>query len=54
VYGVEDAWKCLDKKWVLFNGDSNHVDTVYNLLYHVLGLKVNRPQVQSVQSVQSE
>jgi hypothetical protein len=40
VFGVEDAWQCLDKKWILLNGDSNHVDTVYNLLYHVLGLKV--------------
>ena len=40
LFGVEEAWQCLDQKWLLFNGDSNHVDTVYNLLYHVLALPV--------------
>jgi hypothetical protein len=33
-----EAWKCMDGKWLLMNGDSNHVDTAYNLLYSILGM----------------
>lgn len=36
IFTGESAWKCLDKRWIFFWGDSNHVDTIRNLLYFVL------------------
>ncbi|KAJ3683841.1 hypothetical protein LUZ60_014068 [Juncus effusus] len=39
IFTQESAWKCLDKKWLFFWGDSNHVDTIRNLLNFVLGLE---------------
>ncbi|KAK8928200.1 hypothetical protein KSP39_PZI017295 [Platanthera zijinensis] len=38
VFDAAAAWRCLAGKWVLFWGDSNHVDTIRNLLNFVLGL----------------
>ncbi|KAF3326164.1 hypothetical protein FCM35_KLT09244 [Carex littledalei] len=38
IFTQEMAWQCLDKKWLFFWGDSNHVDTIRNLLNFVLGL----------------
>ncbi|PKA60890.1 hypothetical protein AXF42_Ash006525 [Apostasia shenzhenica] len=32
------AWRCLHGHWLLFWGDSNHVDTIRNLLTFVLGI----------------
>ncbi|KAL3692429.1 hypothetical protein R1sor_006080 [Riccia sorocarpa] len=37
IFTKEEAWKCLDKKWLFFWGDSNHIDTIRNLLNFVLG-----------------
>ncbi|XP_020085732.1 uncharacterized protein LOC109708416 [Ananas comosus] len=37
IFAGEQAWDCLAKKWIFFWGDSNHVDTVRNLLHFVLG-----------------
>ncbi|KAG6488743.1 uncharacterized protein LOC122005169 [Zingiber officinale] len=37
VFTQESAWRCLRNKWLFFWGDSNHVDTIRNLLNFVLG-----------------
>lgn len=44
VFSGESAWNCLRNRWVFFWGDSNHVDTIRNLLNFVLGV----PAVSSV------
>jgi hypothetical protein len=38
IYKPSEAWDCLDGKWLFFWGDSNHVDTIRNLLNFVLEL----------------
>ncbi|PUZ66107.1 hypothetical protein GQ55_3G280200 [Panicum hallii var. hallii] len=38
LFAVDAAWRCLDGKWLFFWGDSNHVDTIRNLLTFVLGV----------------
>lgn len=38
ILSADEAWRCLDGKWLFFWGDSNHVDTIRNLLNFVLGL----------------
>ncbi|XP_020580613.1 uncharacterized protein LOC110024796 [Phalaenopsis equestris] len=38
LFEQSSAWRCLRGKWLLFWGDSNHVDTIRNLLNFVLGL----------------
>ncbi|GLJ11115.1 hypothetical protein SUGI_0143490 [Cryptomeria japonica] len=38
IFDTREAWRCLDKKWLFFWGDSNHGDTIRNLLNFVLGL----------------
>lgn len=44
LFTQEAAWRCLGGRWLFFWGDSNHVDTVRNMLNFVVGL----PEVQSV------
>ncbi|KAH7677046.1 SGNH hydrolase protein [Dioscorea alata] len=44
IFTQELAWNCLDRQWLFFWGDSNHVDTIRNLLNFVLGL----PEIKSV------
>jgi hypothetical protein len=39
LFEADAAWCSLDGKWLFFWGDSNHVDTVRNLLSFVLGVK---------------
>ncbi|KAK3135678.1 hypothetical protein QOZ80_5BG0422080 [Eleusine coracana subsp. coracana] len=38
LFKADAAWRCLDRKWLFFWGDSNHVDTIRNLLSFVLGV----------------
>lgn len=38
LFTADAAWRCLDGKWLFFWGDSNHVDTIRNLLTFVLGV----------------
>ena len=38
LFTADAAWRCLDSKWLFFWGDSNHVDTIWNLLAFVLGV----------------
>lgn len=38
LFEADAAWRCLDGKWLFFWGDSNHVDTIRNLLTFVLGI----------------
>ncbi|GAB2294918.1 hypothetical protein Dimus_029109 [Dionaea muscipula] len=44
LFTVEDAWSCLHKRWIFLWGDSNHVDTVRNILFFFLGV----PQLEVV------
>ncbi|CAN6872177.1 unnamed protein product [Brassica oleracea] len=37
LFSGDSAWGCLRNKWIFFWGDSNHVDTIRNLLNFVLG-----------------
>ena len=37
IFTHDQAWRCLNKKWLFFWGDSNHVDTIRNLLNFALG-----------------
>jgi hypothetical protein len=39
LFTADAAWRCLDGKWLFFWGDSNHVDTIRNLLTFVLGVE---------------
>lgn len=38
IFELQEAWDCLDGRWLFFWGDSNHQDTLRNLLYFVLGI----------------
>lgn len=44
IFTQDVAWKCLRNRWLFFWGDSNHVDTIRNMLNFVLG----RSDVDSV------
>jgi hypothetical protein len=44
MYSAESAWNCLKNRWIFFWGDSNHVDTIRNMLNFILDL----PEVHSV------
>jgi len=44
LYSAESAWNCLKNRWIFFWGDSNHVDTIRNMLNFVLDL----PEIRSV------
>jgi len=44
MYSAESAWNCLKNRWIFFWGDSNHVDTIRNILNFILDL----PEVYSV------
>ncbi|XP_010524790.1 PREDICTED: uncharacterized protein LOC104802744 [Tarenaya hassleriana] len=38
LFSGDSAWECLKNRWIFFWGDSNHVDSIRNLLNFVLGL----------------
>ncbi|KAE8704577.1 SNARE associated Golgi protein family isoform 1 [Hibiscus syriacus] len=44
LFSVDSGWNCLKNRWIFFWGDSNHVDTIRNMLNFVLGL----PEIKSV------
>ncbi|KAJ4722366.1 Cytochrome P450 family protein [Melia azedarach] len=44
MYSAKSAWNCLKNRWIFFWGDSNHVDTLRNMLNFVLDL----PDIKSV------
>ncbi|KAL2654047.1 hypothetical protein R1flu_022175 [Riccia fluitans] len=37
IFTLSEAWSCLAGKWLFFWGDSNHQDTIRNLLNFILG-----------------
>lgn len=43
IFKQPEAWECVGSRWVFFWGDSNHQDTIRNLLNFVLGLDVGTP-----------
>ncbi|XP_019100229.1 PREDICTED: uncharacterized protein LOC104720241 isoform X2 [Camelina sativa] len=44
LFSGDKAWDCLKGKWIFFWGDSNHVDSIRNLLNFVLG----HPEIPAV------
>ncbi|XP_072983014.1 uncharacterized protein [Typha latifolia] len=44
IFAQDSAWRCLRNKWIFFWGDSNHVDTIRNMLNFILG----RPEISAV------
>ncbi|MED6132372.1 hypothetical protein PIB30_018395 [Stylosanthes scabra] len=44
MYSAEPAWNCLKGRWIFFWGDSNHVDTIRNMLNFILDL----PEIHAV------
>lgn len=44
LFTADSAWNCLKNRWILFWGDSNHVDTIRNMLNFMLDL----PEIRSV------
>uniref|UniRef100_A0A2P2JKG7 Uncharacterized protein n=1 Tax=Rhizophora mucronata TaxID=61149 RepID=A0A2P2JKG7_RHIMU len=44
LFSADSAWNCLKNRWIFFWGDSNHVDTIRNMLNFVLDL----PEIKSV------
>ncbi|KAL3693062.1 hypothetical protein R1sor_006713 [Riccia sorocarpa] len=46
LFTQDEAWQCLDGKWLFWWGDSNHLDTGRNLLSFVLGLPNMPPRLE--------
>ncbi|KAJ9154377.1 hypothetical protein P3X46_027719 [Hevea brasiliensis] len=44
LFSADYAWNCLKGRWIFFWGDSNHVDTIRNILNFFLDL----PEIKSV------
>ncbi|GKV35380.1 hypothetical protein SLEP1_g43654 [Rubroshorea leprosula] len=44
LFSADSAWNCLKNRWIFFWGDSNHVDTIRNMLNFMLDL----PEIRSV------
>ncbi|KAH9615890.1 hypothetical protein KSS87_014485 [Heliosperma pusillum] len=44
---ANEAWNCLNNQWLFFWGDSNHVDTIHNILQFFLGVPYQELQVVS-------
>ncbi|XVF64965.1 hypothetical protein PTKIN_Ptkin09bG0209100 [Pterospermum kingtungense] len=44
LFSADSGWDCLKNRWIFFWGDSNHVDTIRNMLNFVLSL----PEIKSV------
>ncbi|KAI4342774.1 hypothetical protein MLD38_027358 [Melastoma candidum] len=44
IFPAKTAWNCLKNRWIFFWGDSNHVDTIRNMLNFMLDL----PEVEAV------
>ncbi|XP_048332911.1 uncharacterized protein LOC107423261 [Ziziphus jujuba] len=38
LFTADSAWNCLKNRWIFFWGDSNHVDTIRNILHFILDL----------------
>ncbi|KAL1536258.1 hypothetical protein AAHA92_28937 [Salvia divinorum] len=38
LYRSKDAWRCLSGRWIFWWGDSNHCDTIRNILHFILGV----------------
>ncbi|KAL0388665.1 UNVERIFIED_CONTAM: hypothetical protein Sradi_2748300 [Sesamum radiatum] len=36
LFSAEEAWNCLDNRWIFWWGDSNHCDTIRNILNFIL------------------
>lgn len=38
LFSLDDAWNCFNNRWLFLWGDSNHVDTIRNILFFFLGV----------------
>lgn len=39
LFSSEEAWNCLNNRWIFFWGDSNHCDTIRNILHFILDVQ---------------
>lgn len=39
LYSSQEAWRCLKNRWIFWWGDSNHCDTIRNILHFILDVK---------------
>ncbi|KAL6971444.1 hypothetical protein U1Q18_031120 [Sarracenia purpurea var. burkii] len=39
LFSAETAWDCLKNRWIFFWGDSNHCDTIRNVLHFILDVQ---------------
>ncbi|XP_068660665.1 uncharacterized protein [Aristolochia californica] len=44
IFTGDEAWNCLKDRWIFFWGDSNHVDTIRNILNFIL----YHPEIEAV------
>ncbi|KAK9933490.1 hypothetical protein M0R45_020687 [Rubus argutus] len=44
LFSADSSWKCLNNRWIFFWGDSNHVDSIRNILNFILDV----PEIHSV------
>jgi len=47
LFSAEDAWNCLNNRWLFFWGDSTNVDTIRNMLFFTLGVPLKELDVVS-------
>ncbi|KAK9664839.1 hypothetical protein RND81_14G072500 [Saponaria officinalis] len=40
LFSGEDAWKCLHHRWIFLWGDSNHIDTIRNVMFFILNVPI--------------
>ncbi|XP_051126101.1 uncharacterized protein LOC127248014 [Andrographis paniculata] len=38
IFSGDEAWRCLKNRWIFWWGDSNHCDTIRNILHFILGI----------------
>ncbi|PIN17369.1 hypothetical protein CDL12_09970 [Handroanthus impetiginosus] len=39
LFTSKEAWSCLNNRWIFWWGDSNHCDTIRNILHFILGVR---------------
>ncbi|XP_059632559.1 uncharacterized protein LOC132275164 [Cornus florida] len=44
IFSSKKAWNCLNNRWIFFWGDSNHCDTIRNIIHFIL----NVPEIKTV------
>ncbi|KAL9237593.1 hypothetical protein vseg_012122 [Gypsophila vaccaria] len=40
LFSGDEAWNCLNRRWIFLWGDSNHIDTIRNVMYFILDVPI--------------